>query len=86
MVHYFKAVGYSRFYAYYNGKTIQLSVSEYDCSVRLYNYKLIDTENYDSESFEPIGADTFRTALDRINVNILPELKIISDLTKWANN
>ena len=86
MVHYFKAVGYSRFYAYYNGRTIELGIAHESCSVRLYNYKLIDSENYDPESYEPIGADTFRTALDRINVNILPELKIISDLTKWANN
>ena len=82
MVHYFKAVGYSRFYAYYNGRTIELGISDFTCSVRLYQFRLIDTENYDEESYEPIGADTFRTALDRINVNILPELKIISDLTK----
>lgn len=82
MVHYFKLVGHSRFYAYYNGRTIELAVSDFKTEVSLHTFKLIDTENYDPESYEPIGADTFRAALDRVNVNILPELKTISDLTK----
>jgi hypothetical protein len=82
MVHYFKLVGHSRFYAYYNGRTIELGIAHESCSVRLLNYKLIDTENYDPEYYQPIGADAFRAALDRVNVNILPELKTISDLTK----
>jgi hypothetical protein len=81
MVHYFKLVGYSRFYAYYNGKTIEISISEISASVKLYNYKLFDTVNY-NDDIEPIGADTFRSILDQINVNILPELQTISDLTK----
>ena len=85
MVHYFKLVGHSRFYAYYNGRTIELAVSDFKTEVSLHTYKLFSTDDY-PPIYEPIGADTFRAALDRVNVNILPELKTISELTKWANN
>ena len=81
MIHYFKLVGYSRYYAYYNGRTIELAVSDYRTEVTLHTYKLFSTDDY-PPIYEPIGAETFRAALETINVNILPELKTISDLTK----
>lgn len=84
MIHYWKLIGHTRYYAYYNGRTVIITIGQ-DVSVEieLHNYKYHDFDNLDPELFELIGAERFNNeALSRITSNILPEVEIIKSLSK----